>query len=326
MLALVCALIWAGQSVAVKVAIKEVPAGWLIASRFLIAWSVAATWALVGRHDLRVPTRYIPWIVLNNILLFSQIALFTLGTAQTTSVRSTVIVSSFPFFAALAGHMLVPRLRLRSHSVLGLSLAFAGVVVIFADRRELVTGGASAGDLMVLASAIILGTNIACTKLMLDRLNPLQVVFWESVIAVPAFVCVALSANSPFPIHLSVGGWIALLYQGVLVSGVAFLLWLYLLSKHHPNDLNVVRLLTPLFGVLVGAAILQEAITLSVVAGGALSALGIYLAVIRGRPAGGTYTSSDSLAEPGSSLISRRSGDRSPDETLVPPEQLHVKT
>lgn len=278
LLALACAVIWAGQSVAVKVALRDVPAPWLISSRFLIGGAFAAAVLLISRRSLWFPRAAVRPLLLTNLLLFSQIALFTVGTGWTTSARSIVLINTFPFFTALFTFQR-PLPRGGAFTMVGLPLAFLGVVLLFADERDLISGGSLAGDLLVLLSALVMAANITLTKDLLKSVEPLQVVFWEGAMALPVFSAFALLQGSPLPVSVSAETLLSVGYQGIVVSGLAFWVWLNLLKRYPAEQLNVIRLLTPLFGLLIGPALLLERLTPMVVTGALCTSLGIVLTV-----------------------------------------------
>ncbi len=281
--ALVCATLWAGQSVAVKLAVEELPPYRVMALRFFFACLVTGSWAAVRSASLRLSTRQVPMVMVNALFLYTQIGLYTVGTHSTTSVHSIVIISAFPFFAAVACHYFLPGFPFDLRTLFGLAIAFSGVVVVFSDRLELkdlpeALHGTEAlhGNLLILAAAAVMGAKIAYVKSLLGRIRPLQVVFWEALMALPLFLLTSFWFEGRLPWEFPAQAMLAVAYQGCVVSGVAFLLWTTLLARHAPNDVTVFRLATPILGVLLGWLILAEPITPYLTTGGLLLVTGIY--------------------------------------------------
>jgi drug/metabolite transporter (DMT)-like permease len=64
--------------------------------------------------------------------------------------------------------------------------------------------------------------------------------------------------------------WVALLFLGVLGSGLAFVLAYYLIHEIGPTRTTMVTYLFPLAGVILGVTILHEQLTWQVIAGAIL--------------------------------------------------------
>jgi drug/metabolite transporter (DMT)-like permease len=284
--ALLCCVLWGGNSVAVKLAQDAFAPLEMAALRFGLGAIGLGAWALVRRIPLTLSPRHAALLLANGLMLFAQIGLFNLGTVWSTSIHSVILINVFPFFTAVFAHWWLPHFPLSRRKVLGLAVAFLGVVAMFGDQLTAPDRLQLWGDLLLLGSAAVLGLKLTYQKTLLPRIGALQVVFWEALTSVPMFVAAslwlegplspatlslaALSANSP-PVATA-----AVLYQGWAVSGVAFLLWTVLLARHSPHELSAFSFTTPLFGMLAGWLLLGEPITAFLLIGGVLIALGIY--------------------------------------------------
>ena len=77
--------------------------------------------------------------------------------------------------------------------------------------------------------------------------------------------------------------WAHLGFQALVVSFASFLAWCWLLRRYLASQLGVFAFLTPLFGVLLGIALLGERPDAGFIAGSALVLAGI--AVVSGHAA-----------------------------------------
>jgi drug/metabolite transporter (DMT)-like permease len=293
LLALTCAALWAGQAVAVKVAVEAVPPLRVVAIRLALASGLLGVFAVVGRTSMRLAGRQWLFVVGNGALLLIQLGLFTWGTGRTTSVHSVVLINTFPLMAGLACHFLLPGFPLSGRALTGLLLGVAGTMAV-AWRADSGDGSATLwGDLIVLASAAMMGLKIAYMKAVLREVPPLALVFWTAVVTLPAALAVSWLIEPPgWPDQPLT--WAALAYQGVAVSGLAFLLWNVLLSRHDPTELVVFRTATPLLGVVLGWALLGEAVDSRLAVGAALVAAGMLLASMRRTRNRNVVTAADS--------------------------------
>lgn len=85
--------------------------------------------------------------------------------------------------------------------------------------------------------------------------------------------------------HFEASGavWAHLAFQALVVSFASLLAWCWQLRRYLPSRLGVFSFLTPLFGVVLGAALLGESLSTRFLAGSALVLAGIALVSAPGR-------------------------------------------
>ena len=76
---------------------------------------------------------------------------------------------------------------------------------------------------------------------------------------------------------LSASAWAALLFLGVVCSGVAYVFWFDALERLPASRVGAFLYLEPLFTVAVAAGLLGESIRLGTMLGGAIILLGVWL-------------------------------------------------
>jgi len=276
LMALSCSLLWAGQSVAVKIAVNEMPPFLVMGLRFLLALITISLVAFVLRIPLRVERRWLPWLLGHAVLLCIQTTLYTLGTDATQSVNSIVIINSFPFFTAIICHYCLPDFPFTWRAISGLVLAFTGLLVVFAPGLIENGLGNRWGDWLVLSAAVMMGVKITYVKSLLRHVSPIPVVFWTAVCAAPMLLLTSYALGEFASVEWHAQAITAIAYQGMAVSAVAVLMWTTLLSWHAPNDVTVFRMATPLLGMALGWLILKEPVSGSLIVGAVLIALGVY--------------------------------------------------
>ena len=72
--------------------------------------------------------------------------------------------------------------------------------------------------------------------------------------------------------------WVALLWMGILGSGMAFIMLFYLIHEIGPTRATMVTYLFPLGGVSLGVIFLHEALTWQVITGAAFIILSLVVA------------------------------------------------
>lgn len=270
-------ILWGGNIVSMKIAMAGVSPLAMAAVRFSLGAMVIFLWMLLTGTPLR-PTRSEAFDHGINGLLFSgQISLFYLGTHLTSASHAVILINSNVVFLAVLAHFLIPGDRLTPAKSAGLLLAFAGAASLFLEAPGGPHRLSPAGDLLVLASAILLGVKTVFVKKLTERVPPATIVLWQMLIGVPVFAAAALAFE---PVRLAVRSpriLLALLYQGVVVAGFCFVAATYLLKRNPPTAISVFFFVIPVSGVALSHWILGEPLTRMVLAGTALVAIGIVL-------------------------------------------------
>lgn len=276
-MALFLALLWGGLGPTIKISLSGVsPLGvaWI---RFGIAMMTIAVWStLVERVQLRPSRPEVPHLFGLGVLFALQIATLNVGTMNTSAGHSSTLLSAYPLFVALFAHWIVPGDRLSPIKTVGMIAAFAGVALVFSARGG--TGGHLRGDAWVLLSAVLLAGIVVYTKRLTAWISPYRVLLGQMIVGVPAFFVGSLlwedvhAYRFPWPVTL------ALLYQGLVVAAFCFVAWTHLIQRYPPSRVTAFAFSTPLFGVLLSVALLEERVTPGLGFGVVCVALGIYLA------------------------------------------------
>ena len=276
-LVLLLGLLWGGNSVSIKIGLQDVPPFALATMRFLLGFAAITLWSLHQRVQLRMnPGELLPLLFVSLIFTL-QISTLNLGTQITEASRSTVFISTYPFFTALFAHFWVPGDRLSFRKTVGITLAFGGVLLTFGGNLNFGVHDYLRGDLIVLLSGCLLGLRTVVTKLIIQSIHPYRLLFWLMIFSIPCFVLSSLLLERDADFHFSVAGVSAIFYQGIVIAGFCFVSWTSILEKYSPSRLVVLFFLTPLFGVLLSYLLLGDEIGFGLIVGACLVAYGIYL-------------------------------------------------
>ena len=274
---LLCA-IWGFTQVAIKLANAGVSpmmqAGLRSAGSALLLWAWSAGRGVpLFRRDGSLGHG-----VVIAVLFAGEFILIYGGLVLTTAARSVLFVSTAPFVVALGAHVFVPGERLTRRKVIGLTCAFAGIVVAVADALRLPTRTELLGDLMVLGGAICWGaTTVAIKARRGVALTPNKTLFYQLAGSALLLFPLSVAIGEPGlvdPSPLVVG---SLLYQIIVVAFASYLAWFWLLARYPASQLSAFSFLMPLFGMAAGALLLGERVGVALAGAMALVALGIYL-------------------------------------------------
>jgi drug/metabolite transporter (DMT)-like permease len=269
-------LLWGGNPVALKLALEAFPPFWCGLLRIMLGSACVAAWARYARIPLW-PTREEWSAVIGVGLLFTvQLAVMNIGFDHTQAVNGAVLIATNPLFGVLFAHFLVPGDRLRPWRVAGTLVAFAGTALVI-TRGTGPAGGASFGDWLVLGSACLLGLRLALSGRLLRNVNAVRLTFWQMIVSLPLFAASALAFEHVRYERIAFAPVAGILYQGVVIAGLAFTVNFYLIRRYTPSVVISFNFLAPVAGVLLGAWILAEPITAGLIGGMLLVAAGLVL-------------------------------------------------
>ena len=128
--------------------------------------------------------------------------------------------------------------------------------------RDARSAGGWLGDaLALLAAALWAATTLVITATPLRRADPMKVLLYQIVAAALIAPFAAAALGEAAPAHLSAATLAALLWQGIVVVGLSYVAWFWLLGRHPAPQLSAFTFITPLVGVFAGWLVFAEAVT-----------------------------------------------------------------
>ena len=212
-----------------------------------------------------------------------EFALIFWGLDYTPASRAVVFLYTAPFVVAAGMHLLVPSERLNRWQILGLVLAFAGVVAAFGESLSLPSGHQMLGDAMLLGAAVLWGATTLWVRVSrLSRCSANKTLFYQLAVSAIALPLASLALGErgftePTPLV-----WASLIWQIAGVAFASYLAWFWLITRYPATRLSAFSFLTPLFGMAFGALLLGERITPLLAAAMMLVGAGIWLVNRRG--------------------------------------------
>jgi O-acetylserine/cysteine efflux transporter len=206
-------------------------------------------------------------------LLFAGIAL--------TEDAATVAVASqmgVPFSTLMSIWFLGETIRWRR--TLGIALAFGGIVIISFDPRVLAYWE---GLALVVASSFVSALGLIFLK-RLKGIRPLELQSWVALVGGGILLGLSLileGGQMSAVRNATWEGWAALFFTTVMSSLIAHTAWYYLVGRYPVTSLSPITLLSPLFGIFFGVTLLNDQLTARMLAGGAVTLIGVLIVVLR---------------------------------------------
>lgn len=272
-----CAL-WGLNQVAVKVANGGISP--VLQAGLRSAGAAALLWAWSSARGVRLLERdgSLGLGVLIAVLFSAEFASLYWGLEFTSASRAVLFLYLSPFVVAIGAHAFIPGERLRARHLIGLTAAFAGMALAFADALRLPGHRELLGDALVTAAAIFWGaTTVVIKATRLVRLSADKTLFYQLTGSAVLLIALSFALGergffAPSPLVLA-----AFAYQLVIIAFVSYLCWFWLITRYPAFKLSAFSFLTPLFGLIAGGVLLSEPITPALASATALVAGGIYL-------------------------------------------------
>jgi drug/metabolite transporter (DMT)-like permease len=280
--AILISVMWGGNTPSIKVALEGMPPLALAGVRFILGALTVLAWILVARIQLK-PSREELRLFFSLLVLFVlQIFLLHYGTRFTLAAHAGVFVSTGPFFLVIFAHFFLPGDRLNLIKIVGMSVSFAGVVLIFAEGFMVSATDFLVGDAIVLLSGVLLGARQVYTKSLTQSIHPARLLFWQATLSVPVFFLLSaiFERNATFKMDAPIA--FAIFYQGVVIAGVCFIFWTVLLRRFNASRLSVFGFIAPISGVVISYYMLGEPISKALIIGVLLVGVGIVVVNLKG--------------------------------------------
>lgn len=281
---LLCAF-WGVNQVAIKVANSGISPVLQAGLRSCGAAALVWGWMAFRGMPLFNRDRSLGLGVLVGLLFAAEFVVLYWGLVFTTASRAVLFLYTAPFTVAIGAHFFVPGERLSVVKSIGLIAAFIGMLIAFGDGLRYPSHRELLGDSLTLLAGVLWGvTTVMVKATRLIRLRPAKVLFYQlgvSALVLPPVSLALGESGITQPTLLVIG---CLLYQTVLIAFITYLVWFWLISRYPASTLSAFTFLAPIFGLLAGAYLLSEQVSVSLVVAMALVAAGILL-VNRAQPA-----------------------------------------
>ena len=272
-------LLWGIQQVTIKLALEGISPIMQGGLRSIIAVTLLFFWMRAKRIPVfNADEAWRPGMVAG-MLFALEFALIYWGLAFTSASRMIVFIYLAPFVVAAGIHVLVPEERLRGAQILGMVLAFAGVVIVFQEHGDpALPARAWIGDLMGIGGAIFWGvTTLVIRVTRLVRIEPSRSLFYQLLLSALLLPIGSLLLGEPGVFNMTPLVTACLAFQGIVVAFASYMAWFWLLAHYPVPQLSSFTFLAPLFGVAAGVVVLNEPFSTGLIVGGGLVACGIYL-------------------------------------------------
>ena len=261
-------LIWSSSFLWIKIGVQEIGPMALVAFRMSFGavtavaigmylkvgwprdWKTWGIFAILGPASLAIPIFFISW-----------------GEQTIDSAVASILNATTPLFTIVIAHFLLQDDKMTVQKVLGLLIGFAGVIVLLSE--DLVVGAQNSvigQAAVILASLFYAGSAVFARKLT-QHVDGIVRGAMPLITSTIFMWIVGPLTEKPFEFPSLSLTWIAILWLGILGSGLAVIMLYYLIHEIGPTRASMVTYLFPVGGVILGVIFLNEHLSWQLIAG-----------------------------------------------------------
>ncbi|MGI8582634.1 MAG: DMT family transporter [Chitinophagaceae bacterium] len=278
MLALVwVSIFWGTTWLASKEAVRNMPALQMIAIRQLIGAVLYIGFFIYKKHPWPKGKQWIAILVLSFLTFMLSNALSTWGIKFIPSGLGAIMGAIFPLWLVII--TMFKGKRLPRQALLGLLLGFGGVCIIFYEHlKDFLNPDFRFGIMLSLGATISWAFATLYTKQQAINYNPYFSLGFQMLFAGIIILVIAETTGNAVKLsEIPASTWWAIGYLVVIGSVLTFVAYIYSL-QHLPTALaSIYAYINPIVAVLLGAALLNEKLTIFIAIGGAITIAGVYL-------------------------------------------------
>lgn len=271
------AIIWGATAPIMKLTLTEIPVFSLAFFRMFFASLILG---ILISKKLKVKKADITtffWAAITGVTL--NLTLFFIGLKLTQAILAAFLIAAVPLFTLIGAHLYLKE-KFTTRLVFASLVAFAGVAIIV-GKFERLQPLEIIGNLLLLASTISWVVNEIISKKLLKVYDGSVVAFYTMAIGSATFLPLFLFdyfKNPQWINNVTTQGLLGLLFGIFFASLLAYWAWNRGLKLLPAGQAAFFFYLDPISGAVLAMILLGEKLTTQLVVGGALIALGVFLA------------------------------------------------
>jgi drug/metabolite transporter (DMT)-like permease len=175
------------------------------------------------------------------------------------SALAAVLFATFPVWALLLGRWLLPSGAVRRRELAGASVGLAGILLLFGEDLESLSGsGVTQAAGVLLLAPVLSALGSVAVKRWGQNISPLSITAVPMLWTGAVVGTLSLFVEGPGRWSWQLKPWLATLYLSFVGSALSFVLYFRLLERRSLFVASALALTIPLVAVHVGVFFLQE--------------------------------------------------------------------
>ena len=286
-LELTLAMFIAGSSVVVsKLLVQTMPVFLASECSLIIALTILIPLTYVSEGKIPKIDKKTIYILffqsITGVFLFRVLLFF--GLKSTSAIESGLITSASPAMVAVLAYFILKE-RLYVNRVIGIIFVVTGILIVNihnSSTLQLNNTSSLQGNALIFLAIICEALFSVLSK---KNITPISPIYRTTIITIfSAFCFIPFSIYDIYNFnfsHLNNTAYFSVLYYGIFVSIISYILWFQGISKVHANNAAAFTGIMPISSILLSSIILNEIILPIHIASVIFIILGIYLSCSR---------------------------------------------
>jgi drug/metabolite transporter (DMT)-like permease len=278
LLLLLLGAVWGSSYLFIKVIVAEVPVLTLVAARLVL--SAAIMWALLLFLRRAIPRRRSLWGAYAVMGFFSgtlPYVLISWGEQYISSGLAALLQATMPIFTVMLTHFFVSSERMTLTGVLGVTIGFVGVGILLVPDLHQGLQVNLFGQLAVIVSSVSYAGATIFARSRLREEPPLISTMGQLTMGAVFTLPLALLVDRPVSLSPSLPALASWLGLAILGTVLAYTIYYALIERTSATFVSTVTYIIPVNGLILGALVLGEPLSGTLLISLALVLLGVLL-------------------------------------------------
>lgn len=272
------AIIWGATAPIMKLTLTEIPVFSLAFIRMTVASIILG--AIIFKNLKIKKSDYLTffWAAITGVTL--NLSFYFIGLKLTEAILAAFLIAAVPIFTMIAAHFYLKE-KFTTRLIIASLIAFFGVVIIIGRFDKPVTSFQILGNILLLLATISWVINEIIAKKLLKVYDGGTVAFYTMAIGAFTFLPLFIweyFKGSNWISEVTTKGFLGLLFGIFFASLTAYWAWQKGLKLLPAGQAAFFFYLDPISGAILAMILLGEKLTPSLIVGGILIALAVFLA------------------------------------------------
>ena len=272
-------LIWGTAFAAIKISVLDIGAMWTATGRVVIGFIALVPVCFIT--GIQFPRTMRIWLLITAVAILNMVVPFLMISWSMNHIESGIgalLLGTTPIIAMILGHFFTKDEQINRYRLLAVVLGVSGVALVVGQDA---LSGIGASALLAQIAIIASGTCYVCAGIIMRRIDIKPIPFTTLALGIGSALLLILTfVFEGMPKTPGDNTWIALIWLGLLPTGLAYVLRFYLVRKVGIATFSVGMNSVPVFGIIAGAVLLNETIEAITIIALALVICGLFVARI----------------------------------------------
>jgi drug/metabolite transporter (DMT)-like permease len=278
LLLLVLGIMWGTSYAFIKLGVETLPTFTLIMARLAIGFALLATVVFLAREALpRNPRTYLHLAVMAAINIVIPFTLITHAEQSVDSAIAAILNGAVPLLVIVLAALTFHDEPITVNRLVGIVVGYVGVIILVLPGLSAAQGSEFGGELALLGSTVAYAVGAVYARRNIRGLRPMIPALFQVTFALVMVTVLAFAFEQPLAVAWNLDAIVAVVWLGLLGSGVAYLLMFRLLARIGATATSQLAYLLPVVGIITGAIMFGEEVDARVAVGPAPILRGIAL-------------------------------------------------